>query len=66
MRLTYTGDSLVLVGGAFYGDDTVETHDEYNATDLVGTEFIGNTYRQKTESIAAFLHANMPSTRRGS
>lgn len=56
-RLTYTGDSLVLVGGAFYGEDTVQTHDEYNAPDLVGTQFIGNTYRQKTESIAAFLHA---------
>lgn len=57
VRLTYASDALVLVGGAFYGEDTVETHDEYEARDLlVGSEFIGNFYRQKTESIAAFLH----------
>ncbi len=56
VRLTYLADELVLIGGAFYGRDTVKTHDSYQALDLVGAEEIGNTYRQKTESIAAFLH----------
>ena len=62
LRLTYSGPQLVLIGGLFYSQDRVTDHDIYDSPDLLdllglaGTEFIGNQYRQRTESEAAFLH----------
>jgi iron complex outermembrane recepter protein len=63
LRLTYQRDDLVLIGGAFYGEDTVETRDRFDATDLLsllglaGIASIGNEYRQETTSMAVFLHS---------
>ena len=63
VRLTHVGDSLVLIGGAFYGEDTVDTRDEFLATDLLallglaGVDVIGNEYQQDTTSMALFLHS---------
>lgn len=63
LRLNYVSDSLVLIGGAFYGTDKVSTRDRFDAPDLLsllglaGVYSIGNEYRQKTDSYAAFLHS---------
>ena len=63
LRLTYVGGELVLIGGAFYSNDDVKTRDRFDAPDLlgllglVGVYSIGNEYRQKSESYAAFLHS---------
>jgi iron complex outermembrane receptor protein len=63
LRLTYIKGDLVLIGGAFYGDDTVETRDRFDAVDLLsllglaGVDSLGNEYRQKTKSTAAFIHS---------
>ena len=63
VRLTSVGDNLVLIGGAFYGEDSVDTRDEFLATDLLallglpGVDVIGNEYQQDTTSMALFLHS---------
>ncbi len=63
VRLTHVGDDLVLIGGAFYGEDSVDTRDEFLATDLLallglaGVDVIGNEYQQDTTSMALFLHS---------
>jgi len=63
VRLTNVGDQLVLIGGAFYGEDSVDTRDEFVATDLLallglaGVDVIGNEYQQDTTSMALFLHS---------
>ena len=63
VRLTHVGDNLVLIGGAFYGEDSVDTRDEFLATDLLallglaGVDVIGNEYQQDTTSMALFLHS---------
>jgi iron complex outermembrane receptor protein len=63
IRLTHIGDELVLIGGAFYGEDSVDTRDEFVATDLLallglaGVDVIGNEYQQDTTSMALFLHS---------
>jgi len=62
-RLTYVGSKLVLTGGAFYGTDTVDTRDRFDATDLLpllglaGVDAIGNEYSQQTKSAALFLNS---------
>ncbi len=63
LRLTSIGDKLVLIGGVFYGEDTVDTRDRFDATDLLallglaGVDSIGNEYSQDTESMALFVHS---------
>jgi iron complex outermembrane recepter protein len=63
LRLTWQRDDLVLIGGVFYGEDTVKTRDRFDATDLLsllglaGIASIGNEYRQETTSAALFLHS---------
>ncbi|MGE0581934.1 MAG: TonB-dependent receptor [Steroidobacteraceae bacterium] len=62
-RLTYVGTELVLTGGAFYGTDTVDTRDRFDASDLLpllglaGVDAIGNEYSQETRSTALFLNS---------
>lgn len=62
-RLTYVGSELVLTGGAFYGTDTVDTRDRFDARDLLpllglaGVDAIGNEYSQQTKSAAVFLNS---------
>ncbi|MCZ8133182.1 MAG: TonB-dependent receptor [Steroidobacteraceae bacterium] len=63
VRLTYVGQDLVLIGGAFYGTDEVDTRDRFDAPDLLGllglagVRSLGNEYTQETTSAAAFLHS---------
>lgn len=63
LRLAYHGDGLELIGGAFYSHDKVETRDQFFASDLLpllglaGLDTIGNSYRQRTDAYAAFMHA---------
>ncbi|MCU0974719.1 MAG: TonB-dependent receptor [Steroidobacteraceae bacterium] len=62
LRLTWERDDLVLIGGVFYGEDSVDTRDRFDSTDLLsllglaGFESIGNEYSQETTSAAVFLH----------
>jgi iron complex outermembrane receptor protein len=62
-RLTYQRDNVVLIGGAFYGEDTVDTRDRFDAADLLsllglaGIDSIGNEYSQETTSAALFVHS---------
>ena len=62
LRLTYVKDALALIGGAFYSQDLVKDLDTYDAPDLLdllglaGLDTIGNSYRQRTETYAGFLH----------
>lgn len=63
LRLAYHGDGLELIGGAFYSHDKVNTRDAFYSPDLLplfglaGLDTIGNTYRQRTDAYAAFMHA---------
>lgn len=63
VRLNYVNGDLVLIGGAFYGNDEVKTRDRFDASDLLvllgleGTDAIGNEYRQETDSHALFGHS---------
>jgi iron complex outermembrane receptor protein len=63
LRLAHVGDQLVLIGGVFYGEDSVDTRDVFEAADLLsllglaGVDAIGNEYRQDTTSAALFLHS---------
>lgn len=62
LRLTYQGEGLVLIGGLFHGDDSVDTRDRFDAEDLLsliglpGVQALGNEYRQDTRTSALFLH----------
>ncbi len=53
----------MLIGGLFYSQDLVKDHDAYAATDLfkllglANFQTIGDQYRQRTESEAAYLHS---------
>lgn len=63
LRLTYLGNELVLIGGVFYGEDSVDTRDRFDSEDLLallglaGFQSIGNEYEQDTETAAVFLHS---------
>lgn len=60
IRLTYTEENILLITGIFYGQDDVETRDNFLAVDLVGALgffSIGNQYQQETNSFAAFAHS---------
>jgi iron complex outermembrane receptor protein len=63
VRLSYLTDNLVLIGGAFYGEDSVDTRDRFDAEDLLGllglagVQSLGNEYSQDTTSAALFLHS---------
>ena len=63
LRLTHLGEKLVLIGGVFYGEDSVDTRDRFDSPDLLvlfglpGFESIGNEYSQDTTSAAVFLHS---------
>jgi len=62
LRLTYSRDTVNLIGGAYYSHDTISDRDSYDAPDLlsllglVGFSTIGNTYHQSTSAAAVFLH----------
>ena len=58
LRLSYSRDDLTLIGGVYYSHDTVSARDFYLISDLFPTfgDTLGNTYRQKTEAYAGFLH----------
>ena len=72
VRLTHVGDDLVLIGGLFYGEDSVDTRDEFVATDLLallglaGVDVIGNEYNQDTTSPRSSSTANGASPTTGS
>lgn len=63
VRLHYANDDLVLITGAFYGNDEVNTRDRFDAPDLLallglsGVDSIGNVYSQETDSYALFGHS---------
>ena len=63
LRLTYVGSEVVIIGGLFYGEDEIDTRDRFDASDLLpllgltGVDSLGNEYVQKTQSAAAFVHA---------
>ncbi len=62
LRATYVGDRSVIILGAFFGTDDVNTRDQFDATDLLplfglgGSTGVGNFYRQETTSRALFAH----------
>lgn len=58
LRLAYSRDALNLIGGVYYSHDTVSTRDSYGIIDLFPTfgDTLGNTYHQRTEAYAGFLH----------
>lgn len=58
VRLSYAKDDLNLIGGVYYSHDTVQARDFYLIPDLLPTfgDTLGNTYRQKTDAYAGFLH----------
>lgn len=62
VRLAYSGGRLNLIGGGYYSHDRVRTRDSFDAPDLLpllglaGFSTIGNTYRQRTDAYAGFLH----------
>jgi iron complex outermembrane receptor protein len=62
LRLAYSQSNLTLIFGGYYSHDTVHDRDTYKAGDLLpllglpGLTLIGNTYDQKTDSYAAFVH----------
>jgi len=68
LRLSYLGDELVWIAGAFYGNDEVKTRDRFDSSDLLplfglaGFDSLGNEYRQETDSFAVFLHTEWQAT----
>lgn len=62
LRLSFNRDGLNIVGGGYYSHDRIATRDSYDSADLLpllglpGNSGIGNTYRQRTDAYAAFLH----------
>ena len=62
VRLSYAGDALVLIVGAFYGTDQVRTRDRFDteqffADGIFPFRTVGNEYVQETDSLAAFAHS---------
>jgi iron complex outermembrane receptor protein len=63
LRFNYSAEDLELIGGGFYSYDKVQTRDEFYSPDLLpllgltGLDIIGNSYRQRTDAYAAFMHA---------
>ncbi|WP_417450614.1 TonB-dependent receptor [Kordiimonas sp.] len=63
LRFNYSAEDLELIGGGFYSHDKVQTRDEFYSPDLLpllglgGLDTIGNSYRQRTDAYAAFMHA---------
>ncbi|MGB1141974.1 MAG: TonB-dependent receptor, partial [Halioglobus sp.] len=68
LRLSFVDDSKVLIFGAYYGTDEVETRDRFDASDLlpllglVGVDSLGNEYEQETDSLAVFVHSEFQLT----
>ncbi|MFC4848143.1 TonB-dependent receptor [Hephaestia sp. GCM10023244] len=58
LRLAYSRDTLNLIGGVYYSHDTVSDRDSYGIIDLLPSfgDTLGNTYHQKTNAYAGFLH----------
>lgn len=58
LRLSYSSDELTLIGGVYYSHDKVSARDSYLISDLFPSfgDTLGNTYRQKTEAYAGFVH----------
>lgn len=62
LRLSFNREGMNIVGGGYYSHDRIATRDSYDAVDLLpllglpGNSGIGNTYRQRTDAYAAFLH----------
>ncbi len=63
LRLTHISESLVVTGGVFYAEDSVDTRDRFDASDLLPllglyrVDSLGNEYEQDTESAAVFLQS---------
>ena len=62
VRLTYEGDRLVLIVGAFHGSDEIETRDRFDTEHLFSVGLfpfrsVGNEYIQETDSQALFAHS---------
>ena len=62
VRITYGGDRLVLIAGAFYGADKIETRDRFDTEQLFSAGIfpfrsVGNEYSQKTNSWATYAHS---------
>lgn len=58
LRLAYSKGDLNLIGGVYYSHDTVSDRDFYLISDLLPSfgDTLGNTYHQKTEASAGFVH----------
>lgn len=58
LRLSYSKEDVNLIGGLYYSHDTVRARDFYLIPDLLPMfgDTLGNTYRQKTDAYAGFLH----------
>ena len=57
-RLTYVSDEWVLIGGAFYGIDEIETRDRFDAIDLgFGFFSVGNEYKQEAKAGGLYVHS---------
>ena len=62
VRITYNGDRLVLITGAFHGSDEIETRDRFDTEQLFSAGIfpfrsVGNEYAQETDSWAFFAHS---------
>ncbi len=64
LQLTYTGERLTVVGGLYYMDETIVSHQEAYADDLVGPVLGNPTFLRtvdddlETESWAAYVNAS--------
>lgn len=64
LQMTYTGDRLTVVGGLFYMDENIVSHQEAYADDLVGPVLGNPTFTRtvdddlETESWAAYVNAS--------
>jgi len=57
-RLTYVSDEWVLIGGAFYGVDEIETRDRFDTSDLpFPFKSVGNEYKQEAKAAGIYVHS---------
>ncbi|MCP4987900.1 MAG: TonB-dependent receptor [Colwellia sp.] len=57
-RLTYVSNDWVLIGGAFYGVDQIETRDRFDAPDLpFPFKSVGNEYKQEAKAAGVYIHS---------
>jgi len=57
-RLTYISDEWVLISGAFYGVDQIETRDRFDTTDLpFPFQSVGNEYKQEAKATGLYVHS---------